>query len=198
MSIDLLSALVVYAFVASITPGPNNVMVLASGVKFGFRRTLPHMIGITVGFSVMLVLVGLGLGEIFSRFPEIYTVLRYGGGAYMIYLAWKIAVAGPIEEGERAARPLNFFEAAAFQWVNPKAWIMGITAMAAYTLPERYLWSVALISLIFAIVCLPSVSVWTLFGAALKRWLADPTHLKIFNIVMALALVASLWPIIAE
>lgn len=198
MSIDLLSALIVYALVASITPGPNNVMVLASGVKFGFRRTLPHMIGITVGFSVMLVLVGLGLGEVFTRFPETYTAMRYGGGAYMTYLAWKIATAGPIEEGKCGARPLNFLEAAAFQWVNPKAWVMGITAMAAYTLPDRYLWSVALVSLVFAIVCLPSVSVWTLFGSALKRWLADPYRLKIFNVVMALALVLSLWPIIAE
>jgi threonine/homoserine/homoserine lactone efflux protein len=198
VTIDLITALAVYAFVASITPGPNNTMLLASGVKFGFRRTLPHMAGITVGFVVMLMLVGLGLGQIFARFPAIYTVLRYGGGAYMIYLAWKIATAGPIEEGERGAGPLNFLEAAAFQWVNPKAWMIGVSAMAAYTLPGQYLRSVVLVSLVFAIVCLPSVSVWTLFGSALKRWLSDPTHLKFFNYGMGLALILSLWPIIAE
>jgi threonine/homoserine/homoserine lactone efflux protein len=198
MSIDLITALVVYAFVASITPGPNNVMLLASGVKFGFRRTLPHMTGITIGFTVMLALVGLGLGQVFERLPAIYTVLRYAGGAYMIYLAWKIATAGPIEEGERGSRPLNFLEAAAFQWVNPKAWIIAVTAMAAYTLPDRYSWSVVLVSLVFALVCLPSVSVWTLFGSGLKRWLSNPVHLKLFNYVMGLALALSLWPIIAE
>jgi threonine/homoserine/homoserine lactone efflux protein len=198
MTVDLLSALCLYAFVATITPGPNNMMVLASGVKFGFMRTLPHMFGITIGFSVMLLLVGFGLGQVFERYPVVYTLLRYGGGAYMLYLAWKIATAGPPEEGGKAARPLNFVEAAAFQWVNPKAWIMGVTAMAAYTAADQYLRSVALVSLVFAIICLPSVSVWTLFGAALKRWLADPRHLKIFNIGMGLALALSLWPIIAE
>jgi threonine/homoserine/homoserine lactone efflux protein len=197
MTVDLISALTVYAFVASVTPGPNNMMLLASGVNFGFRRTLPHMLGITIGFSVMLALVGLGLGQIFARFPAIYAVLRYGGGAYMLYLAWKIATAGPIAEGG-GARPLNFLGAAAFQWVNPKAWIMGMTAMATYTLPDQYLRSVVLVSLVFAVVCLPSVAVWTLFGSALKRWLADTVHLKFFNAAMGLALVLSLWPIIAE
>jgi threonine/homoserine/homoserine lactone efflux protein len=155
------------------------------------------MLGITVGFSVMLVLVGLGLGEVFARYPAIYTVLRYVGGAFMLYLAWKIATAGPIGEGESRGRPMSFIAAAAFQWVNPKAWIMAVTATAAYTVPQLYLLSVSVMGLIFALMCLPCVVVWTLFGTALKHWLSDPGRLKLFNYAMGLALALSLWPIVA-
>jgi threonine/homoserine/homoserine lactone efflux protein len=197
MTIDLILAITVYAFVTTITPGPNNMMLLASGVNFGFRRSWPHMLGITVGFSVMLVLVGLGLGEVFARYPAIYTVLRYVGGAFMLYLAWKIATAGPIGEGESRGRPMSFIAAAAFQWVNPKAWIMAVTATAAYTVPQLYLLSVSVMGLIFALMCLPCVVVWTLFGTALKHWLSDPGRLKLFNYAMGLALALSLWPIVA-
>ncbi len=200
MSVDLLLALVVFAFVSSITPGPNNMMLLASGVNFGFRRSVPHMLGIGVGFMVLLLAVGLGLGQLLERYPVIYTALKYAGAAYMLWLAWKIARSGPMADksSESAGSPLNFLGAAAFQWVNPKAWVMAVTAMATYTRPDQHLLTVIIVTLIFGAVNVPSVSTWTVFGVALKRFLSDPRANRIFNIAMALALVASLWPLVRE
>lgn len=199
MSIDLLLALIGFAFVSSITPGPNNMMLLASGVNYGFRRTIPHMLGIGIGFTLMVALIGFGLGEVFSRVPLIYTVLKYLGAAYMLYLAYKIANAAPLSEGDAVqGKPMTFFEAAAFQWVNPKAWVMAITAIATYTQPQNYTASVLLVSLAFGMVNLPCVSSWAAFGVAMRRFLTEPRAVRLFNITMALLLVASLWPIIAE
>lgn len=200
MSVDLLLALVVFAFVSSITPGPNNMMLLASGVNFGFRRSVPHMLGIGVGFMVLLLAVGLGLGQLLERYPVIYTALKYAGAAYMLWLAWKIARSGPMANSpsQSAGSPLNFLGAAAFQWVNPKAWVMAVTAMATYTRPDQHLLTVIIVTLIFGAVNVPSVSTWTVFGVALKRFLSDPRANRIFNIAMALALVASLWPLVRE
>ena len=159
----------VYAFVTSITPGPNNLMLLASGVNFGFVRTIPHMLGISIGFLVLLLAVGFGLGAVLTAFPALHTGLKIAGGAYLLYLAWKIAMSRSLSgKGEAEARPMRFIEAAAFQWVNPKAWVMAITAMAVYTNPEHPFLSVLLIAVAFALVNLPSVSVWAGFrhGAA--------------------------------
>jgi threonine/homoserine/homoserine lactone efflux protein len=196
MTVDLFLALVGFAFVTSVTPGPNNLMLLASGVNFGFRRSIPHMLGIGSGFVLMVVLVGLGLGKIFETYPIIYSGLRYVGGAYMLWLAWKIAHAGPVGEGKGRGVPMTFAQAALFQWVNPKAWVMAITAIAAYTVPANYVWSVLLVGLIFGAVNVPSVSTWTLFGTALKHVLNEPRTLRIFNVTMALLLVASLAPLV--
>lgn len=200
MSHDLLMALVVFAFVSSITPGPNNMMLLASGVNFGFRRSVPHMLGIGIGFMVLLLATGLGLGQLLERFPVIYTTLKYVGAAYMLWLAWKIANSGPMADQptQNAGTPMSFLGAAAFQWVNPKAWVMAVTAMATYTNPNQYLVTVVLVTLIFGAVNIPSVSTWTVFGVGLRRFLTDPKLCRIFNITMALALVASLWPLVRE
>jgi threonine/homoserine/homoserine lactone efflux protein len=197
MPFDTLVALLVYAFVTSITPGPNNLMLLSSGVNFGFARSVPHMLGIGIGFVVLLLAVGFGLGAILTAFPALHTALKIAGAAYLLYLAWKIAMARSVTRGsEQNARPLTFLDAAAFQWVNPKAWVMAITAMAVYTVPESPFLSVLLIALAFGVVNLPSVSVWAGFGTALRGFLSDPVRLKWFNIAMGLLLAATLWPML--
>lgn len=192
MTIDLFIALVTFAFVSSITPGPNNLMLLASGVNFGFRRTIPHMLGIGIGFVFMIVVIGLGLRKLFELYPVIYTVLRVVGGLYMLWLAWKIANLGPVGEGRSAGKPMSFIQAAVFQWVNPKAWFLAVTAIATYTLSGQYVWSVLLVGFTFGAVNLPSVSTWALFGTALKHVLNYPRVLRAFNVTMAALLVASL------
>ena len=199
MSLDIFAALILFAFVTSITPGPNNFMLMASGVNFGFRRTIPHMLGIGVGFLSLLLGVGFGLGAVLAAYPALHMALKIAGGAYLLYLAWRIAMArsmGDGKAGEGAARPMTFLEAAAFQWVNPKAWVMAVTAMAVYTSPQAPFLSVVLVAVAFAVVNVPSVSAWAGFGVALRGFLADPVRLKWFNIAMGLLLVASLWPML--
>ncbi len=198
MTLEIFLALFVFAFVSSVTPGPNNLMLLASGVNFGFRRTVPHMLGIGAGFFVLLLAVGFGLGALLETVPSFYTILKFAGGAYMLYLAWKIAMSRSIgEAGEQGSgRPMTFLQAAAFQWVNPKAWVMALTGIATYASHDNYYVAVLLVSTAFAIVNLPSVSVWAGFGTLLRNWLSDPVRLKWFNIVMALLLVLSLWPML--
>jgi len=191
---DAFLALLVYAFVTSITPGPNNFMLLASGVNFGFLRTIPHMLGIGFGFLSLLLGVGFGLGAVLTAFPALHTVLKIAGGAYLLYLAWRIGMSRSLgKDGDVKARPMTFIEASAFQWINPKAWVMAVTAMAVYTNPDAPFLSVLLISGAFALVNLPSVSSWAGFGMALRGFLADPVRLKWFNIAMGLLLAATLW-----
>ena len=198
MSLEIFLALLVFAFVSSVTPGPNNLMLLASGVNFGFRRTIPHMLGIGVGFFILLLAVGFGLGALIETVPSFYTSLKFAGGAYMLYLAWKIATSRSIGEskGSDSGKPMTFLQAAAFQWVNPKAWVMGITGIATYANHDNYYVAVLLVSIAFAIVNLPSVSVWAGFGTLLRNWLSDPVRLKWFNLTMALLLILSLWPML--
>ena len=197
MSVDAFLALLVYAFVTSITPGPNNLMLLASGLNFGLVKTIPHMLGISIGFLVLLLAVGFGLGALLTTFPALHTGLKIAGGAYLLYLAWKIAMSRSLSgNGEADARPMRFIDAAAFQWVNPKAWVMAITAMAVYTNPEHPFLSVLLISIAFAVVNLPSVSTWAGFGTALRGFLSNPVRLKWFNIAMGVLLAATLWPML--
>ena len=197
MSHDTLVALFIYAFVSSITPGPNNFMLLASGVNFGFARTIPHMLGIGVGFVSLLVGVGLGLGAVLSAFPALHLALKIAGGAYLLSLAWKIAMSRTLGSAkDDRAKPMSFLQAAAFQWVNPKAWVMAVTAMALYTSAAAPFLSVVLISLVFGLVNLPCVSCWAGFGVALRGFLSDPQRLKWFNIAMGLMLAATLWPML--
>ena len=200
MTIDLLTALVLFAFVTSVTPGPNNMMLLASGVNYGFRRTLPHMLGVSLGFGFMILAVGAGIGQAFTTFPALYTALKVVSVVYMLWLAAKIATAGPIksQEGGAASRPMTFLAACAFQWVNPKAWAMCLTAVAAYTVPAQYAVSLIAVVIAYVLVNAPSVSAWVLFGQSLRGLLADPKRVRIFNGAMAVALVASLWPLVAE
>lgn len=196
MALDTFLALLLFAFTTSITPGPNNMMLFASGVNFGFRRTIPHMLGIGVGFLSLLLGVGLGLGALLHTVPLLYTALKFAGGAYLVWIAWKIGTSRSLTESEGSAQPMSFMSAAAFQWVNPKAWVMAVTAMATYTNEQLYLLTVLLVGLAFAAVNLPSVSTWAGFGSVLRDWLADPVRLKWFNITMAVLLVLSLWPML--
>ena len=195
MPAELLLALVAFAFVSSITPGPNNLMLLASGVNFGFRRSVPHMLGIGIGFTLMVALVGLGLAGIFTAWPPARPVLKIAATAYMLWLAWKIAHAAPPESAQRSARPLTFLQAAAFQWVNPKAWTMALGAIALYA-PGQEAAAVLWVAAVFGMVNLPCVSSWTVLGMALRRALQNPVRLRIFNITMALLLIASLYPVL--
>ncbi len=197
MSPETLFAIIVFAFVSSITPGPNNFMLLASGVNFGFRRTIPHMCGIGAGFFTLLMGVGFGLGALFTTFPQLHIVLKIVGGLYLLWLAWKIATARSLSSEKGAkARPMTFMEAAAFQWVNPKAWIMAVTGMALFTRPDAPYLSVFLVAVAFALVNVPSVSTWAGFGTALRGFLADPVRLKWFNVTMGVLLAASVVPML--
>ncbi|WP_457583737.1 LysE family translocator [Ensifer canadensis] len=196
MQADTLLALFLFAFTTSITPGPNNMMLFASGVNFGFVRTIPHMLGIGAGFFSLLIAVGLGLGALLHSVPLLYTILKFAGGAYLVWIAWKIGTSRSLGEGKAGAVPMSFLAAAAFQWVNPKAWVMAVSAMATYTGGENYLTSVLVVGLVFALVNVPSVSTWAGFGSALRQWLSEPSRLKWFNITMAVLLVVSLWPML--
>ncbi|MFD2237324.1 LysE family translocator [Aureimonas populi] len=199
MSLDVLVALVTFAFVSSVTPGPNNFMLMTSGVNFGFRRTLPHMFGIAGGFCSLLLAVGFGLGALIHAFPALEMAMKVASAAYLAFLAWKIAFSGaPGDKGEKAARPLTFMEAAAFQWVNPKAWAMALVAMGAYVSVEAPILSVLIVALAFVVVNFPSVSIWTLFGMGLRRFLSNEKRLRAFNIAMGLLLLATIWPLVAN
>ena len=197
MNIEIFLALAGFSFVSSITPGPNNLMLLASGVNYGFRRTIPHMLGIAGGFAFMLACVGLGLAQMLEHAPLVYTGLKIAGGTYLVYLAYRIATSGPIEAGDGNSDPMTFLQAAAFQWVNPKAWVMSITAMTAYTSSQTYLFSVAVIVVVFTLINLPSVSIWCVFGTSMRGFLSDAKRLRVFNVSMAVLLVISLWPMLA-
>jgi threonine/homoserine/homoserine lactone efflux protein len=195
MTQDILLALMAFAFVTSVTPGPNNLMLMASGVNFGFRRTVPHMLGVALGFVAMAAVVGLGLAGLFQAEPRAVLALQAGSVAYMLWLAWKIAHAAPPEPGRAGGVPLTFLQAAAFQWLNPKAWAMALTATSVYA-PDRSLGAVLLVAAVFGAVNLPSVAVWAAMGQAVARWIATPARLGWFNRGMALLLVASLWPLL--
>jgi threonine/homoserine/homoserine lactone efflux protein len=195
MTQELLRALISFVFVTSVTPGPNNMMLLASGVNFGLRRSLPHMIGISLGVSVMVVLVGLGLAGLFHSFPALLTGLKIVSVAYMIWLAWKVAHASAPGQGDAKSTPFTLLQAAAFQWVNPKAWAMALTAISAYSF-DGTLHSILIVALVFACVNLPSVTVWVVAGERLRGWLAEPARLKAFNWTMAALLILSLIPVL--
>ena len=189
--------LATFIFVSSITPGPNNVMLTASGANFGYQRSIPHMMGISVGCALMLLMVGAGLGAVFAQMPQLYTVLQYVGAAYLVWLAWKIATSGRAGAADAKPRPLSLWQAAAFQWVNPKAWLMAVGVVAAYTSPTAYWPSLLLGALVMLVVNYPCISVWTLFGSGIGRWLQSARALQIFNGVMALLLLLSLYPLFA-
>jgi threonine/homoserine/homoserine lactone efflux protein len=195
MTYDLFLALLGFAFVTSVTPGPNNMMLLASGVNFGLRRTVPHMLGISVGHSLMVFLVGMGVAGVFRAWPPALTVLKAASVAYMLWLAWKIAHAGAPGEGTAKPRPMTFLQAAAFQWVNPKAWAMALGAVTAYVATPSVAAYLAVAGA-FAAVNLPSVALWAAMGQGLRRWLQAPGRLQAFNWTMAGLLVLSLWPVV--
>lgn len=196
MTYDLLHGLALFAFVSSITPGPNNLMLMASGANFGFRRTVPHMLGVALGFVFMVLLMGAGAAQVFAAFPAMHVVLKSAAVLYMLWLAWKIAHAAPVRAGDAAGQPMTFLQAAAFQWVNPKAWAMALTAVTAY-LPSQTLVAVVFVGVVFGAINLPSVGSWTLVGQQMARVLTNPRRLMLFNWTMAVLLVASLYPVLA-
>ncbi len=201
MNLETLIAFSLYVFSTSITPGPNNTMMLASGVNFGIRRSLPHLLGISCGFSFMVLLMGLGLGAVFTQVPQLYSVLRWGGAAYMLYLAWKILNSGPISSGSATdenstAKPLGFLGAAAFQWVNPKAWVMALGAITTYLPAEHSVWQLVFLVAVLGIINFPSTGSWALFGSSMRHYLQQPKFLRIFNALAATALVLSLYPVL--
>jgi threonine/homoserine/homoserine lactone efflux protein len=198
MRFGILYALIVFCFVSAITPGPNNLMLLTSGVNFGFRRTIPHMLGVGLGFALMVGLVGVGLDATFTRFPALLPIMRYAGVAYMLWLAAKLALAGPVGDAEYSGNPLGFFGAAAFQWINPKAWVIAVSALTAYAVSENYAHTVVIVALVFGLVTMPCIAAWVLFGTAMRRVLSNPRFVRPFNIAMALLLVASIVPVLTE
>ena len=196
MTPELLSALIAFAFVTSITPGPNNLMLMASGANFGWARTVPHMLGVGIGFVILAMLVGVGLIQIFEIWPLTYSVLKVGSVAFLTYLAWKIARAAPPQAKAATATPLTFVQAALFQWVNPKAWAMALSAISAYRPEGSGLTGVLIVAVIFGLVNIPSVSCWVVLGTQLRRFLNVPWKLRAFNVSAALLLLASLYPIL--
>jgi threonine/homoserine/homoserine lactone efflux protein len=184
----------------SITPGPNNAMLASSGLTFGVRRTLPHLMGVNLGCGLMVLALGLGLGTVFAREPVLYQALKYVGAAYLLGLAWKIAHAEPPSEENSAARgqPLTFAQALLFQWVNPKAYVMTAGLIAAYTPQRGFFGNLLLTAVVCSAVNMPCTGLWMLCGSVLRRWLHRPAAVRIFNIVMALLLVISLYPVARE
>jgi len=194
--LEILPSLVMFAIIAAFTPGPNNIMIMASGLNFGTRASLPHYFGICIGFPTMFFAMGFGLGYLFERYVGLHEVIQVVGILYLIYLAWLIANSAPATVDGEHSKPLTFTQAALFQWINPKAWIMSTSAIAAYTTVGGDInLQIVLIGLVFFAMAFPSAGVWMLFGTGLQRILNKPLHLKAFNIVMALLLVGSIAPI---
>jgi len=198
MSSELLWALLLFVVVTLFTPGPNNTMLMTTGLNFGFRRGLPHLWGVALGFAVMVLAVGLGLGALFQAYPAAYAVLKYAGAAYLLYLAWQIATAGEFKEGAARGRPISFLEAAAFQWLNPKGWVMAVGAVSTYAAVAAFPFNMLLMAGLFGSLGILSSATWLGFGTGLKRVLTSPGAVRAVNITMALLLVASLWPILAD
>jgi len=194
---EMWSVFIVFAIVTIVTPGPNNAMVVTSGMNFGVHRTIPHILGISLGFPLMIIVVGMGLNTVFSAYPVLYQIVRYLGAIYLLYLAWNIARLRSISDNKAESnKPLSFLSAAVFQWVNPKGWMMAITAVSTYAARDHYFANVFIIAFVFGLLLIPNCSLWAIFGNSLRRWLTNPQRLRLFNITMAALLVASLYPLI--
>jgi threonine/homoserine/homoserine lactone efflux protein len=199
MSHSLLIAFIIFATVMFFTPGPNNIMLLSSGLTYGFRRTLPHVAGITLGFAFMVGAVGLGLGTIFITYPVLQTILKYAGGAYLVYLAAAIAMSGPVTPDQDNRRgPMTFWGAALFQWINVKGWVMVIGTITAYAGIASFPWNITIQVMLSLLLGALSCSAWALFGSALRPILTSPKAVRAFNIVMAVLLLASLYPVFTD
>ena len=192
---DFVFPLVAFAFATSVTPGPNNLMLMASGANFGFVRTIPHMLGVALGFVFMAIAMGSGLAQVFETWPWLQTVFQVISVLYLGWLAWKIANSAAPQEKEATGTPMTFLQAVLFQWVNPKAWAMAISAVTVYA-PNDTIWGGVAVSVVFGMVNLPSVGSWCLLGTQLRHWLTDPVRLRAFNITMAVLLIGSLYPVL--
>jgi threonine/homoserine/homoserine lactone efflux protein len=199
MSHSLLIAFVIFAVVMFFTPGPNNIMLLSSGLTYGFRRTVPHIAGITIGFAFMVGAVGVGLGAVFIAYPVLQTILKYLGVAYLVYLAAMIAMSGPVEPDQEGGRgPMTFWGAAMFQWINAKGWVMVIGTITAYAAIASFPWNIAIQVSLSLLLGVLSCTLWALFGTSLRPILRSRGAVRAFNIVMAVLLLASLYPVFAD
>jgi threonine/homoserine/homoserine lactone efflux protein len=182
---EALLPLAVFAFVSSITPGPNNIMLTSSGLMFGFTRSIPHMLGITFGFGVMLALCAIGIGSLVMVLPALHVALKLAGSAYLLYLAWQLRSMAFTQDERGGAKPMSFVGAAAFQFVNPKAWVMAVTGVSAFLPMMQPVWfAIFVFCLVFCAINLPCVSVWAGTGAALRRHLTQPKWQRLFCAVM--------------
>lgn len=199
MSQSLLYAFLAFMAVMYFTPGPNNVMLLSSGLTYGFRRTIPHILGVVLGFAFMIAAVGLGLGTVFLAYPILQTILKYAGATYLIYLAAVIALSGPAKPGEGSARrPMTFWGAAMFQWINAKGWVIVIGTITAYAAIARFPLNIAIQTLVSLLVGTVSTVVWVFFGTALRPVLTSERLVRAFNLLMAILLLASLYPVFMD
>jgi threonine/homoserine/homoserine lactone efflux protein len=198
MSPALFAGFLVFAIVNSITPGPNNLLMMASGSVFGLKRTIPHITGVILGFGAMSLAVGFGLAKVLQASPVLFAVLRWAAAAYILYIAWRMVTAKGPGVAVADERPMSFLGAVAFQWINPKAWVMALGAVGTFAEHDRFLVDVVVISITFMVVGVPCALTWTSFGSAIRRWFKKPGHLKAFNWTMAALLVASLYPLITE
>jgi threonine/homoserine/homoserine lactone efflux protein len=196
MPAEQLVSLVTFVIAMVGTPGPNNLMLISAGANFGFRRSVPHILGITFGCQVLLLAVALGLGQLLAVYPRAILLLQIGGASFLLYLAWGLLRARSFNGQANTLQPMTFMQAALFQWVNPKAWMMTITAIATYGNPAAFALTVTVISLAFVILGLPLISIWNLFGTSLRHWLRQEKYLRWFNRGMALLLVGSLYPVL--
>ncbi|MDH5751148.1 MAG: LysE family translocator [Deltaproteobacteria bacterium] len=195
----MIGPLALFVFSLSVTPGPNNIMLLSSGINFGYQRTLPHMAGILFGMVLMLCLAGVGFSAVLQSAPWAYQTLKAVGLVYLLYLAWRIGSASAVSESrESGGSPFSFFEAMIFQWVNPKAWVISTTMISLYTTGESILLEMSMVLLVFMLVCFPAISFWVIFGGWLRKILNSPARVRIFNTVMAVLLVLSLIPVFVK
>jgi threonine/homoserine/homoserine lactone efflux protein len=185
--------LLLFTISSGLTPGPNNFMIMNSGMNFGLRRSLPHFLGICIGFPIMLLIVALGFGAVFIKYVWIKEALKIIGSIYMVYLAWQILQTSLSDGSKRSiAKPFSFLQAAMFQWVNPKAWLMAIGAVSIFTIASGYFNNAAALSVIFFVMLLPCLGAWLVFGTVLQKILSQDKHRRMFNILMAISLVASI------
>ncbi|MBB4369569.1 threonine/homoserine/homoserine lactone efflux protein [Bradyrhizobium sp. cir1] len=199
MAYSLFYAFLAFMVVMYFTPGPNNIMLLSSGLTYGFRRTIPHIVGIVIGFAFMVATVGVGLGTVFLAYPILQTLLKYAGAVYLIYLAAVIAMSGPTRPGEEDGRgPMTFWGAAMFQWINAKGWVIVIGTITAYAAIAQFPINIVIQTLISLLVGTVSTVVWALFGSALRPILTSERLVRAFNILMAILLLASLYPVFMD
>ncbi len=191
MSYEALPALLALAVATLFTPGPNNAMLAASGANFGFRPTVPHLLGVAFGFPLMLLIVGLALGELFQTSVLLSESLRWGGAALLVRIAWKIAFSGGTGSKSAGAQPMGFLHAAGFQWINPKGWSMAVAATSQFIRPDAPMATAAVVAGTFLTLGLLSSTTWTYAGLAIARWLTTARRLRVFNLIMALLIVAS-------
>ncbi|WP_019275789.1 LysE family translocator [Vibrio coralliilyticus] len=194
MELEQLGALVLFAFVSTFTPGPNNIMLMTSGANVGYRRTLPHMSGVAFGFAFMVMLVGIGLTGIFEAYPVTHQILKYVSLTYLGYLAIKIALSGKAKDVEDF-KPMTFLGAASFQWVNPKGWSMALSSVTLYSNGGGW-FELLIIACTFLLVNFPSGSFWIIAGRELQRWLTSNIRVRSFNVLMAALLVCSTLPML--